>query len=330
LSNRLTAHLQTPSAQPATADANRSGDGRLKYVLVTPARNEATFIEQTIQSVVSQTVPPVKWVVVSDGSTDGTDEIVSAYATKYPWLELLRMPDRTARDFAGKVFAFNAGYSRLQGLDYDVIGSLDADITFEPDYLEFLLEKFRANPELGVGGTPFREGNHQYDYRYTSIEHVSGACQLFRRSCFEDIGGYVPRKMGGIDLVAVITARMKGWETRSFPEKTCLHHRKMGTAKQRLWKASFNGGRGDFMLGTHPVWAFARFGYQLRQQPVVIGAILRLAGFMWAIVSGTERQVSPELAAFRQREQMDRLKRFIGVSPSADGHNLRRTEARKP
>ena len=204
----------------------------LKYVLITPARNEAALLENTIKCVVRQTVLPVKWVIVSDGSTDGTDDIVTRYSAAHQWIELVRMPDRRERHFAGKVGAFKAGQERLQDLHYDVIGNLDADITFGEDYFAFLISRFEGNLRLGVAGTPFREESEQYDYRFTSIEHVSGACQLFRKQCFEEIGGYTPIKIGGIDLVAVISARMKGWQTRSFLEKTfcentdhpCLRH----------------------------------------------------------------------------------------------------------
>jgi glycosyltransferase involved in cell wall biosynthesis len=280
------------------------------YVLVTPARNEAAFIEQTIRSVVAQTVRPLKWVIVSDGSTDGTDEIVTAYGAKHDWIMLLRMPERRERHFGAKVVAFTAGYTLLRELEFDVVGNLDADITFDENYLEFLMEKFRANPRLGVGGTPFREGTHQYDYRFTSVEHVSGACQLFRRECFDDIGGYVPMKIGGIDLVAVITARMKGWETRSFPERYCLHHRSMGTAKQSARMVAFKGGKGDYMLGTHPLWEIFRTPYQMTKTPIVVGGVFRLVGFVWAWSTRTEQAVSRDLARFRRREQMRRLRAF--------------------
>src|SRR5581483_2643124 len=164
----------------------------LRYVLITPARNEAQFIEATIQAVISQHILPAKWVIVSDGSTDGTDKIVKKYEKQYAWIELVNAPERTERHFAGKVHAFNAGYARVKHLAYDVIGNLDADITFGPDYFEFLLRKLKNNPKLGVTGTPYTENSKRYDYRFTSIEHVSGACQLFRRKCFEEIGGYTP------------------------------------------------------------------------------------------------------------------------------------------
>ncbi|MGH9453741.1 MAG: glycosyltransferase family 2 protein, partial [Terriglobia bacterium] len=250
------------------------------YVLITPARNEAQFIELTIRSMVAQTVRPVKWVIVSDGSTDGTDDIVSKYAADHPWIELVRMPERRERHFAGKVHAFNAGYAKVQDLEYEVIGNLDADVSFDEEYFKFLLKKFAENSRLGVAGTPFREGSFQYDYHFTSIEHVSGQCQLFRRGCFEEIGGYVPRKIGGVDLVAVLTARMKGWQTRTFLEKTYAHHRRMSTATQTGWRVPFRGGRADYVLGSHPMWEFFRCIYQMTRPPILLGGSLRLAGFM--------------------------------------------------
>ena len=141
-----------------------------RYVLITPARNEALLIEQTILAVVAQTVRPVKWVIVSAGSTDATDEIVARHARQHDWIQLLRTPEGTPRDFAGKVRAFNAGRAGLLDVSFDVIGSLDADITFDAVYFEFLLTRFAQEAQLGVAGTPFREGTHQYDYRYTNIE----------------------------------------------------------------------------------------------------------------------------------------------------------------
>jgi len=169
---------------------------KLSYVLITPARNEA-FIEKTIKSVISQTVLPKKWIIVSDGSTDRTDEFVKIYLEENVWIELLRMPEHRDRQFAAKVHCFNAGYEMVKDVKYDVIGNLDADISFEEDYFEFLLNKFGEIPQLGVAGTPFvevEESGQVYNYSFTNIEHVSGACQMFRRECFEAIGGYIPIK----------------------------------------------------------------------------------------------------------------------------------------
>ena len=307
------------------------------YVLITPARNEAQFIELTIQCVLAQTVRPLKWIIVSDGSTDGTDEIVSKYTVEHPWIELVRMPAREERHFAGKVHAFNAGYAKVKGLDYQAIGNLDADITFDSEYFALLLKKLAENSRLGVIGTSFREGTFQYDYRFTSIHHVSGPCQLFRRECFEEIGGYIPRQIGGIDLVAVLTARMKGWETQTFLEKTYTHHRQMGTATANAVIVPFKVGQADYVLGSHPLWHCFRCVYQTTRRPLLLAGILRLAGFFWAMVTGAEKQVSLDLMQFRRKEQLQRLRMFIAgrsrvsfpekiVYPAPKGHQVHTVE----
>lgn len=290
------------------------------YVIVTPARNEARSIEMTIQAVVAQTVRPWKWVIVSDGSTDATDEIIRKYAADHEWIQLVRMPEREERHFAGKVHAFNAGRAQVEKLPYEVIASLDADITFDPDYFSFLLEKLAADPALGLVGTPFREkSNDTYDYRFVSIEHVSGACQVFRRECFDAIGGYVPVKGGAIDNIAVITARMKGWKTRTFTEKVCIHHREMGTAQRGVIHAKFKFGGKDYAIGNHPAWELFRALYQITRKPFLVGGMALAAGYFWAAVRRAERPVSPELMAFHRHEQMQRLKKFFTRQRSSSG-----------
>jgi glycosyltransferase involved in cell wall biosynthesis len=299
------------SSMVAPGESGKAKAANLKYVLITPARNEAAFIEKTIQSVVAQTNLPLKWVIVSDGSTDDTDEIVKRYAAEHPWIELIRMPERRERHFAGKIHAFNAGYARVADLDYDVVGNLDGDTSFDEDYFDFLLKKFVDNPRLGVAGTPFREESFQYDFSFTSIEHVSGACQLFRRECFEDVGGYLPIKTGGVDLVAVITARMKGWQTRSFLEKPYFHHRKISSAKHGALGIAYNAGRTDYTHGSSPVWQFFRCIYQMSRPPIVVGGVLCFAGFFWALATRAEKVVTPDFARFRRVEQMRRLSGLV-------------------
>ena len=285
-----------------------NSSGNLRLALVTPARNEVQFIELTLKAVLAQTVRPVRWVIVSDGSTDGTDEIVTKYTSDNPWIELVRMPERRERNFAGKAHAFNAGYAKISDLDHDVIGNLDADVTFDEEYFEFLLRKFAENPRLGVAGTPFRDESVQYDYRIVSDQHVSGCCQLFRRECFQEIGGYMPSKVGGIDLLAVISARMKEWQTKAFLEKFCVHHRKMGSAKHGTLFGAFNGGRVDYLLGCDPVWQFGRCIYRLvTLRPVLLNGSFCLAGYLWAIVTRAKKVAPPALVRFRRREERRRL-----------------------
>ena len=279
------------------------------YVLVTPARNEEDYIEGVIGSVISQSVPPLKWVIVSDGSTDRTDEIVRAYARSRDFIELLRMPEHRGRNFAAKVECFDAGRALLAGIDYDIIGNLDADVSFGPDYFEYLLARFAENPRLGVAGTAFVENGGRYDYRYTNIEHVSGQCQLFRRKCFEDIGGYIPLKGGGIDWVAVTTARMRGWETRTFTEKTFHHHRAMGSGASKGFLVHFKQGQKDYSCGNHPLWELFRAAYQAAGKPYILRGLFILSGYLWASLRVSKRPIPADLTQFIRGEQLKRLRR---------------------
>ena len=292
----------------------------LSYVLVTPARNEADYIEKTLESVVSQTVLPLRWVIVSDGSTDATDAIVEKYMPGRPWLELVKLPPRAERNFAAKVNAFRIGQERVKDLPYDVIGNVDGDVSFPPDYFEFLLAKFEAMPELGVAGTHYVEGDfHSFTDSYINVHHVNGQIQLFRRHCFDEIGGYQPIKGGGIDWVAVTTARMKGWLTYSFSERVFQHHRMMGTAGGNVLQARFHYGKKDYFLGGHPLWQVARSSFQVVKPPYVVGGLALLAGYLWCWVTGHERPVSPELMKFHRGEQMARLKAMLTGRRAAAG-----------
>lgn len=282
------------------------------YVVITPARNESEFMELALRSMVHQIEPPLRWVIVSDGSTDGTDEIVERYTAKYPWIELIHIPERSERDFAAKVHAFNAGFQRVRGLDYDVIACMDADISFDSDYFIYLLQKLADDPSLGVVGTPFQELDNQlYDYRFVSIEHVSGACQVFRRECFGAIGGYIPIRGGSVDHVAVLTARMKGWKTRTFTDKVCVHHRTVGTAQAGSTRAKFRYGMKDYAIGNSVLWELFRSLYQMSKPPVFLGGLAVAAGYLWAWSRNRERPVPPELVTFHRREQMQRLRRLF-------------------
>ena len=288
----------------------------LSYVLVTPARNEEAFIGNTILAVTAQTHRPLRWIIVSDGSTDRTDDFVKSYAAEYDWIELVRMPERRDRQFAAKANAFNAGHERLRHLQFDLIGNLDADITFASDYFAFLLDRFAEFPELGVAGTPFvedadRPDQHTYAHDGANLEHVSGACQVFRRECFDAVGGYIPIKGGAIDWIAVTTARMKGWKTRTFVEKVCYHHRKIGTGNNSPLMARFHYGRKAYYVGGHPAWELLRGIFQMRSSPVVLGCLYFIAGYIWAGLTRMHRPVSAELMAFHRSEQMSRLRRLF-------------------
>jgi glycosyltransferase involved in cell wall biosynthesis len=284
----------------------------IKYVLISPARNEEGFIRKTLDSMVAQTHLPERWVIVDDGSSDDTADIVSEYLLDYPWIELVRRPAHSKHNFAGKVHAFNAGLEAVDHLTYEVIGNLDADISFDPDYLQFLMTRFEDDPRLGVAGTPFIDNG--YDSAHDSFEgenHVAGGCQLFRRECFEEIGGYVPNKAGGIDWVAVTTARMMGWTTRSFNEKRFNHFRPLGTAERGIYASIFSYGEKDYYLGNSPIWEVFRVGFRLIKSPLVTGGLTLMGGYLYAAIRRIDRAVSPELMRFHRREQMQKLRRIF-------------------
>jgi biofilm PGA synthesis N-glycosyltransferase PgaC len=301
----------------------------MKYVLITPAHDEEQFITKTLDSMVAQTALPERWVIVDDGSTDRTAEIVGEYMSRHSWIELLKRPVRLDRSFGAKVHAFNAGLERVRSVPFDVIGNLDADLSFDPDYLKFLIGKFAEDPALGVAGTPFTEEGG-YDTARDSFEgenHVAGGCQLFRRRCFEEVGGYVPNPSGGIDWIAVTTARMKGWKTRSFVEKRFHHYRSLGTAGRSGIAASFSYGEKDYYLGSSPIWQLFRVLYRSTKQPMEGAALF--SGYLWAAARRVDRPLSRDLMLFHRREQMKKLRAiFRGVLSLKKVDNFRLTTER--
>jgi glycosyltransferase involved in cell wall biosynthesis len=285
----------------------------MKYILITAARNEQAFIGRTLDSVVAQAALPERWVIIDDGSTDRTAEIVGRYAKRFSWITLIRRPKREGRNFAAKADAVNAALAQLQNVEFEILGNLDADVSFAPDYMEFLMRKFSADPKLGVAGTPFTQ-KADYDSTRDSFEgenFVAGPCQLFRRDCFYEIGGYSASRAGGVDWIAVMTAQLKGWKTKSFAEKRFHHHRSMGTAEKGDLAALFSYGQKDYYLGGSPVWQLFRMTYRAGKKPYLFGGLALLLGYGWAAMRRVKRPVSDELMRFHRREQMKKLKAIL-------------------
>jgi poly-beta-1,6-N-acetyl-D-glucosamine synthase len=281
-----------------------------KYVLMTAAYNEAAHIEATIQSVLAQTMRPVKWVIVSDGSTDDTDRIIKAYAEKRNFIVYTRrIKESKETNFASKVLAIRHGYERLAGQEYDFIGILDADITLEESYYEKLIDEFQKNQKLGIaGGLLYEESNGKYKPRTLSeIRYVPGAVQLFRRACYEQVGGYVTSRWGGEDTIAVVTARMKGWETRSIPGIQGYHH-KNSDASRGYFNEWFRNGVMFYTIGSNPLVELMKSLRYMTRKPYILGGVIRIYGLMWAACSGKERPVSDEFIKYLRNEQWLRLK----------------------
>lgn len=280
----------------------------MRYVLITPAKNEAKSIGKTIESVVSQTVQPLQWVIVSDGSTDSTDDVVKDAASNYPFIVYKRNDSPVNKDFSSKVNAFNLGQKSLTVSDYQYIGNLDADVSFEKDYFKQILTRFSNDPKLGLAGGLVWEYVHGKAIPFkVSLNSVSGAVQFFRRICFEEIGGYIPIKSGGIDSAAEIQARACGWIVETFPEYKVLHHGPMLTGTGNVQRMMFRSGITKYKLGYHPLFHFMSCAGRLFQKPAVLGALYFFAGYCYAALKRETIILPDYVVGFLRKEQLGRL-----------------------
>jgi poly-beta-1,6-N-acetyl-D-glucosamine synthase len=280
------------------------------YVLVTAAYNEERFIENTILSVIAQTCRPVEWNIVSDASTDRTNEIVASYAACYDFIHLVQVTDDHARNFAAQVSAINLGIRKLKIREFEYFGNLDADITLDSSYFSRLLEKFSGSPRLGLGGGAIYERSADGEFKArkrNSKRSVAHACQFFRRECFEAIGGcYFPMPYGAPDVYAEVASRMNAWEVATFSDLPVHHHRVTGSADHYL-RNSFRQGKADYSLGTLPIFELIRTMRRCVDKPYVIGSLARLAGFSHSYWSRELRPVPEHFIHYLRREQAQRI-----------------------
>ncbi|MCO5050845.1 MAG: glycosyltransferase family 2 protein [Verrucomicrobiae bacterium] len=278
------------------------------YVLITPVRNEQATIGITIESVIAQTVRPIEWVIVSDESTDKTDEIVRKYAAEYDFIRLLRLTRRPDRNFASVVFAVESGLTVIKARDYQFIGLLDGDIRFPKNYYEEMLQRFADDPELGLAGglvVDFYEG--RYHPSPQSLKEVAGAVQFFRRECFEALGGLVAVPEGGWDTITCVQARMHGFKTQTFSEIVVDHLKPRNISEGNLVRRTWLMGVREYALGNHPLFEMAKCAYRCVERPYFLASFLRFAGYTWCCLSRRKRNVPAELVRFIRREQMQRL-----------------------
>ncbi|MGD0207775.1 MAG: glycosyltransferase family A protein [Verrucomicrobiota bacterium] len=285
------------------------------YVIITPAHNEEAFIEQTIQSMIQQTFCPLKWIIVNDASTDRTREIVEECTRDRPFIRLVNMDRAAGRDFGKKVYAFNRGLEELHDLQYDFIGNLDADIELEPNYFENILRQFEKDTNLGIaGGQVFMKVGDKFVTHDETPDSVGGQVQLFRRKCFEDIGGYRPLKYGGIDAAAEIMTRMKGWNVRKFPENPVFEHRLTGFASGSQWKARMHDGRRFYSLGYGPMFYLARCVYRWKDPPVIVGSGAALVGYLWSMMRRQPIVLPRDVVRYLKAEHREKLKRVAHLA----------------
>lgn len=278
------------------------------YVLVTPARNEEATIEITIQSVLAQSVLPREWVIVSDGSTDRTDEIVRRYSSQNGFIRLLRLEKRPERNFASVVFATESGVGALQSTAYAFLGLLDADVRFKSDYFAQLMARFEMEPLLGLaGGIAVDIGEKVENYPMNPME-VPGAVQFFRRGCFEVVQPLIPVPEGGWDALTCAIARMKGYHTRAFVDLVVDHLKPrsafQGSRLVRLWHM----GERDYVLGYGPLFELMKCASRMtRERPWVIASTVWFLGYLTALLCRRKTMLSQELKGFIRQEQWQRL-----------------------
>lgn len=279
----------------------------VSYVLVTPAKNEEMTIGLTIESVVQQTVQPAAWVIVSDGSTDRTDEIVRSAHRAHPWISLLTLAHRADRNFAAVVRATEAGIRALPTTTYGFIGLLDADVQFGAAYFGTLLEEFATNPRLGLAGGVVIDVGLRKDVLPRNRRDVPGAVQFFRRECFESLGGLLAIPEGGWDALTCARARMQGFETRLVTRLVVDHLKPRniaeGSALRRVWQLGVR----DYALGYHPLFELLKCLARAFERPTIVGSLARWTGYCCAVFRQQPRLVPPALLAFVRREQMGRM-----------------------
>jgi len=290
-------------------ESNTKSPDEMKYTVISPVRNEAQYIEQTIQAMVSQTVTPCEWVIVNDGSTDETVEIVTRYTRLYPWLRLVHRDEREDKGDRqrgrGVVDTFYFGFNRITAQDYGFIVKLDGDVSFPPNYFEFLLQKFAGNPELGIAGGGLYERIDGENWTLcSSKDHVGGPAKMYRRSCFEAMGGLVPAL--GWDGLDEWQALSLGWKVESFEALKILHYRVMGMATGAL-KSKIEMGYGAYIMGYHSLYLIARGIRHMFTWPYLIGGIAMIMAYFVAWVQGRERLPDPSVVRYIHRTQLRQL-----------------------
>jgi biofilm PGA synthesis N-glycosyltransferase PgaC len=277
-----------------------------RYVIVTPVRDEEKYVESTIESVLRQTVKPVEWMLIDDGSSDRTGMILDRYAAEYPWLRVLHRANRGFRKAGGGVMeAFHDGYNRLQIADWDFLVKLDGDLSFDPDYFEKCFDYFERDPKLGIGGGEIHhdiggtmrvEGNPRF--------HVRGATKIYKRACWEGIGGLWPAP--GWDTIDEVKANMLGWNTYSFPDLLLHHHRFTGS-EEGLFRDRVKHGVACYVSGYHPLYVLASCVHRLPQKPYVMGSVGIMYGFLKAYLTRPPRPNDRAYMGYIRDQQLRRL-----------------------
>lgn len=288
-----------------------------KYVIISPVRNEEDFVKKTIESVVNQSIRPSEWIIVNDGSTDSTQEIVERYTTKYEWIKLINLEDRGFYyPGTGVVNVVKQGFNKIILSDWDFVVKLDCDITIENTYFESLLKEFEKNPKLGIASGAIylvdkEDGNETKEK--SQPDHPWGASKIYRRKCFDQISGWKP--IPGWDLADLLSAQMNNWETRCFDEYKIFHYRLTGVRRAGLTKGRFLLGRFQYRYGYGPIYTLLKSIFHLTEKPVLIGGVSIFLGYLYAFIVREERLFEKDMRIFLRKKQRKYLKQKLFGNP---------------
>jgi glycosyltransferase involved in cell wall biosynthesis len=277
-----------------------------KYVIITPVRDEEAYLKKTVDSVISQTVRPAEYMLVNDGSRDRTGEIIDQYCREHSWIRAIHRSDRGYRKWGGGIIeAFYDGFNALNCQDWDFMCKLDGDISFDSGYFDGAMRKFQENPKIGIGGgVLYIYRNGQRILENHPKFHVRGGVKIYRRRCWEDIGGLWVGP--GTDAVDEVKANMLGWTTMSFFDLHLIHHRPTGVS-WGFWGGLVKAGHADYVYGSHPAFLTAKVLVNLFKRPYVIGSIALVYGYIAAFFQRRPRVNDPQLIRYLRGQQLARL-----------------------
>ena len=294
-------------------------DMRPRILVISPVKDEAAYLQATIDSFVAQTLRPALWVIVDDGSTDHTSAIADAAAIKHDWIRVIhRTPGEGRRVGPGVIEAFYVGLESVTDWrSYEFLCKTDGDLEFQPNYFETLVQRFRENPRLGTasGKVLLLEDDGSFVPERIGDGFSFGCAKLYRRTCFEEIGGFVREVMwDGIDCHR---CRMLGWEAVSYPdpELTIKHFRRMGSSFKSIYHGRRRWGRGQYFMGTHPLYMLGICVFRMFEKPYILGGLNIFLGYLHAAVTGAPRYQDTRFHVHLRKWQLAELgQRMIGRS----------------
>jgi glycosyltransferase involved in cell wall biosynthesis len=278
----------------------------IKYVVITPVRDEQEFLPLTIASMVRQTIRPVEWIIVNDGSKDRTGDVIAAAAREHSWIRGVDRKDRGFRKWgAGIIEAFYSGFDALSRTDWQFMCKLDGDLSFAPDYFASSFRKFEENPRLGIGGGMlYHEENGARTLETHPTFHVRGGTKIYKRDCWDAMGGLWVGP--GSDTLDDVKANMLGWTSASFPDILVNHHRWTGASFGK-WGGITKNGKTDYVSGYHPLFLVAKCAKRLFERPYVLGSFALGYGYLAARWQNMPQVDDPQLIKYLQSQQLAKL-----------------------